>query len=502
MNNLLLFVSFGGLAIATVVALMMIRMAMRQSHSRHLEIEKAEIQGKLSLLEKEAAEARSQRAENAAMLEQKTIAITERQETERRLEMALAERQQFLQQKDIAQAGEAKARQELALMQQKLAESEKRMQDWELQRTEALSAAKASILEAGGQLSSKLLEDHKREREAAQKEAETNAKKHAETLLEQVNNLTKSVATIGSQSTQTQEKMATVWRALTTPAAAGSLAEVGLENSLKNLGLEPVRDYMIQYSVAGQDQSRLRPDAVVFLPQDMVMVIDSKASKFVLEIAETEVQGKDNAEALQKLSKTMNDHLKALVSKDYREAIRSTYRDSGRIGELSVCLSVMYVPSESAITHIRNADPAFIERAEKNNIIVASPASLHGLLSLARYNIGLQRQSENQEVLISQVQGLIDSVITMLSYAENVGKGIKSAADNFDKFTRSANKNVFSKMRKLTTLGIRPSKGKELPKPLPGFEVRTQEDLLLIEGEVETVQDADTANLLDQKLTA
>ena len=77
-------------------------------------------------------------------------------------------------------------------------------------------------------------------------------------------------------------------RALTNPGGAGQMSEIGLENALKNLGLERGRDYVIQPHVTGEEGSALRPDAMVFLPNDMVMVIDSKASKHIIDLAGAE----------------------------------------------------------------------------------------------------------------------------------------------------------------------------------------------------------------------
>jgi DNA recombination protein RmuC len=375
------------------------------------------------------------------------------------------------------------------------------MRDWETQRAESLQAAKASILEAGGQLSNKLLEDHKREAEAAKKDAEAMLRKTSETLLEQVMNVTKSVSELKGQTSETSEKMATVWRALTTPAGAGYLAEVGLENSLKNLGLEQGRDYVMQYAMNSEDAGSLRPDAAIFLPQDMVMVIDSKASKFLIEIAQAQQNG-DEAEALGSLKKTMNDHLKALISKNYSAAIQAAYKESGRAEKLRTVLNVMYLPSDNAVAHIKRADPEFLQKTEKAGIILAGPASLSGLLSLARLNIGMARQAANQDAIVEGVQELMDNIITALSYADKVGKGLKSAADNFDQFARSVNRRLLPKARQLGTLGVKPGKSKELPGRIVSYEVRLSDDVLTIEGESEAIEDTGVIEAFPKKVSA
>jgi DNA recombination protein RmuC len=452
--------------------------------AQRLAIQLATLTAQSEAQARDSEEAKSLKEQNRTFLEQKSIAETKLQEMEKKLQAALVDRDAFLKQKDEALAHYALAEKNLALVKQHSDDVETRMQDWELQRSESLKAAKASILEAGGQLSSKLLEDHKREAEAAKKEAEEAAKKNAATLLEQMQTITHSVAALKEQTSQNKDKMSTVWRALTTPAGVGQIAEIGLENSLKNLGLEPQRDFIMQYHV-GSEAGNLRPDAVIFLPQDMVMVIDSKASKFLLDLVEAEQGGIPEDDLLQGLARTMNDHLNALTSKNYAAAIRGAYKEAGRSAEITATLSVMYVPSENTMTYLKRADAAFMEKAEKKGIIIATPSSLSGLLSLARYNIGLMRQSENHDRIITQTQQLMDTVITMLGHAEKVGKGLKTAVSSFDSFAKSANRNVLPKLRKMKTLGVKPEKNAEIPARIVGFA-----DDMQIEGEVETLSEA------------
>ena len=257
-----------------------------RKRARQLEVQLATRIAQAELHEKGATEMKTLREQNASYLEQKSVAVTELHEAQKKYIVLLNERETYLRAKDEAVKGRMEAEKKLELIAQKMQEVEKRMHDWELQRTESLKAAKASILEAGGQLSSKLLEDHKREAETAKKQAEAAAKKASEELLEKMLTITNKVASLNDQNVETKERMATVWRALSSPGGSGFLAEVGLENSLKNLGLEPMRDFVMQYAINSGEVGSLRPDAVIFLPQDMIMVIDSKASKFLLEIAE------------------------------------------------------------------------------------------------------------------------------------------------------------------------------------------------------------------------
>lgn len=487
MNFLFWIAATVALIFTPVAVILYLSVERHRKRSKNLEVQLATLHAQMEALKKNAAEIKELREQNSSYIEQKSVAVTELQELQKKVIVVANERNAYLREKEDAVKARMEAEKKLSLAEQKMQDIEKRMQDWELQRSESLKAARASILEAGGQLSSKLLEDHKREAEAAKKETEALAKKATEALFEKMTLVSERVAALNEQSNQTKEKMATVWRALSSPAGAGALAEVGLENSLKNLGLEAVRDYVMQYTINGGGAGSLRPDAVIFLPQDMVMVIDSKASKFLLEIAEAADDESEN-EVLQKLKKTMNDHLRALVSKDYRAAILSAYKETGRGDKVRNILNVMYLHTENAVNQIKRADPEFMQKCEKSGIILAGPTGLAGLLSLAQLNIGMVRQAENQDAIVAGTQELLDNVVVVMGYADKVGRGLKLAMDNFDQFARSVNKRMFPKIRQLVSLGVKPNKNKEIPMRMTSYDIRPSDDMIIIEGEVEEVE--------------
>lgn len=388
------------------------------------------------------------------------------------------------------------AEKQAELARQRLADVELRMKDWETQREETLKASKAAIFEVGGQLSSKLLEDHKREQEIIKKEQEERIKQTNARLLEQFDTVTKSVAALGEQTQTIQQQSSAVIRALTNPTGAGQLAEIGLENSLKNMGLEAGRDFITQYALADAETGgRLRPDAVIFLPQDMVLVIDSKASKHLLELGEAEGE-QAVAEARERLRRTMAKHLQDLTSKDYASAVQEQRQRAGIGTKVQTMLNVMYLPSESAIQHLREADRDFLARAEKAGIILAGPASLHGLFSLAKLQIASARQADNHQHIIASVSNLLEGVAVMLSHADNIGAGLQKAAESFNKMASSVNQRVLARMQRLVDLGVTPAKNKALPKRLVTYDLRRMDDVNVVEQEdIDTLERAENALL-------
>lgn len=429
--------------------------------------------------------------------------LREKTEAETRLEEALKsisdlkdERDAAFSERNAAVLSKQEAEKTAALAEQAKVEMQKRMEDWETSKIESQQQAKAAMLTTATELSNKLLADHKRETEAAKKESEQLLKKTTEDLGRHFQTIVSSVATLNNQVQQTREHQETISRALSSPAGAGQYAQIGLENTLKAFGLEPGRDFLIQPSIEESDEDgRLRPDAIVFLPGATVLVIDSKASKFLMELAELEGTDKEE-KAYKNLARTMNQHLKGLASKNYANAVMASYRNEGRGKAIKRTLNIMYLPNEGAIEKLKRADQSFEQKSVKAGIILASPTTLTALIGFARVEIDLGRQAANQEKIVESTKDLLESIGFLLGHTTNVGKSIKSAADHFAKLTRSVNRRLLPRARGLMALGVRPSQSKYLVKSLPTYHVVGTEDERVIDAEAEDITPA--AELTDQ----
>ena len=281
-----------------------------------------------------------------------------------------------------------------ALAVQKVDETERRMEDWEAAKKQNIEAAKAATLESANILSSKLLEDHKREAEEVKKSSEEEVEKTSEKLQKEFTDVVKSVASLNDQVSKNQDTLGTVWNALTNPAGVGYYSEISLENTLKSFGLQPDLDFHMRRKMAESDTGgKLIPDAVVFLPGNSLLVIDSKASKFFLELADA-IDTEDEEQAYQNLANSMRQHLRGLAGKDYQTAIKKDYRQSGRGDEVGRILSIMYLPNEAALEKLSHADSDFSQKAADANIIPAGPVSLSAIIGFASAEIDLGRQAE------------------------------------------------------------------------------------------------------------
>jgi DNA recombination protein RmuC len=432
----------------------------------------------------ERARSETARSEATQRLGDKIGAEARLTELQRQTAVLTGERDAAAGARDAALAAEATALRELAVMRQRLG-------DFERLKEESLKSAQAAVLETAQALSSKLLADHKRENEEAKKAGEALVRQTTEQLFQRFEHVTHAVAQLKGEVGVSGQQLDTLWRALTSPGGSGYFAEIGLANTLKSFGLVEGRDYLLQHTTEDAATGRrLRPDAVVFLPGDSVMVIDCKASKFLVEIAQA-VDAEAEAAAQQNLARTMNQHLKALAEKDYRSAVAASFREAGRGDEITRILSVMYLPNEGTLERLHLADPEFVVKAARHQIIPVGPAGLAGFIGFASVEISLIRQIENQQEIVRGTEMLLDNLATALAHAASVGKGIKGAAEAYDRFSRSVNGRLLGRSRKLAELGLRP--GKPMPGNLPSYRVDVLESI--IEGDAEDVSEPASAEI-------
>lgn len=365
-------------------------------------------------------------------------------------------------------------KQMVELKNQAMQELEKRMADWETSRNEAIGHAKAAIFEAGSKLSNQLLEQHKTET----KESQEKISKTTSELQTQFEKILSTVAVMDSEIKSSKQTVEIVKNSLLTPAGAGGLAEITLENILKASGLTAGRDYIMQYSINAEENAKLRPDAVVFLPANNALVIDSKASKFFTELAQLNSKEEEQTMYAQ-LKNTMRNHLKALHNKDYKEALRHHLKEH----EINHISSLMFLPSETAIEKLGIIDKEFMTKAWEQDIFPVGPTGLVNILTHAKFQIATSKQEENQQLIIEEIRKLLNSFTVIYEYAKKIGNSLQGATSNYDKFAASFNANLLPKARNLEKLGIHLPKNKSLPTSLDRLTIISANKMPLIEIE-------------------
>ncbi|KIJ88210.1 DNA recombination protein RmuC [Rickettsia asembonensis] len=348
---------------------------------------------------------------------------------------------------------------------------EQTIKDSEKIREESFSSAKAALFDLGKDLSKQLIEIHKMENNAARELAEKNIATASGKFNSEFERLITMVGALNKDIEQSKGTVDLIKQSLLSPIGAGLLAEITLENILKSSGLRPNLDFIMQYGLTTTDSGKLRPDALIFLPSGNLMVIDSKASKFL-------VDEQDNSG---NLSKTMNYHLKSLANKDYAENILTNLNKKDQ--SFNNVITLMFLPTEQTVEKVIAADPEFLQKAWSCNIFPVGPAGLMNMLSFAKFQITDHRRSENYKVIIEEVRKLLSSIGTMADYSQKIGNNLHNMVTNYDKFAASFNRNFMSRVKNIHKLGI-DSGNKAMPAALERYQiVSSKSEIIEVEAE-------------------
>lgn len=231
----------------------------------------------------------------------------------------------------------------------------------------------------------------------------------------------------------------------------GNWGEVILEKVLERSGLVKDREYRLQASLTGVDGSRMQPDAIIDLPDEKHLIIDSKVSLIAYERlvnAETEEERKLYSKAH---VESIRAHVLNLSSKNYHDLYQINSPD----------FVLLFVPIESSFSFAVQIDAELFNDAWDRRVVIVSPSTL--LATLRTIASMWKQERQNRNVLeIARLSGsMYDKFVGFVGDMEGIGKNIKlsqTAYDNaFNKLT-DGNGNLTKTAEKIKSLGAKANK--------------------------------------------
>ncbi|WP_428332284.1 DNA recombination protein RmuC [Novosphingobium sp.] len=221
------------------------------------------------------------------------------------------------------------------------------------------------------------------------------------------------------------------------PKTRGRWGELQLRNVLEQCGLAEHTDFVTEQSVE-TDEGRLRPDAIVRIPGNKLLVIDAKVSLNAYQDAFEAPTDEGRVVALRLHVQSMRNHIQTLGGKSYQ----SQFEDAPDY-------VLMFVPGEHFIAAAMEHDPKLWDFAFERRVLLASPTNL---VAIARTVAQVWRQDglarEARE--IGRMGGeLYDRLAVAADHLKRVGSGLESAVGNYNKFVGSFERNVLSAGRRL-----------------------------------------------------
>ena len=221
------------------------------------------------------------------------------------------------------------------------------------------------------------------------------------------------------------------------PKARGRWGEQQLKNLLEQCGLSEHTDFVTEHSIE-TEEGRLRPDAIVRVPGNKLLVIDAKVSLNAYQDAFEADDDEAREHFLDQHAASMRNHIQTLANKGYQSQF-----------DEAPDYVVMFVPGEHFVAAALEHDSRLWDYAFERRVLLATPTNL---VAIARTVAQVWRQDglarEAQE--IGRIGGeLYDRLAVAAEHLKRVGSGLDAAVGNYNKFVGSFERNVLSAGRRL-----------------------------------------------------
>jgi DNA recombination protein RmuC len=262
--------------------------------------------------------------------------------------------------------------------------------------------------------------------------------------VEQYGALSSRLGEVAQSTASLHKETATLAGALNSSTTRGTWGEMQLRRVLEHAGMLARCDFEEQVSAINRHGARVRPDVVVRLPGERVLVVDSKAPLTSFLAAQTDgISAEEQRRALDQHARALRTHVDGLAAKDYWSAFDNA-------PELVVC----FVPGDAILAAALSADPALMDRALERRVVLASPSTLLALLR----TVALAWQ---QDALTTHARELLDlgrelhlRLGRLGQHVTETGTALRRSVEAYNAMVGSLESRVLVTARKLSELDV------------------------------------------------
>ena len=231
-------------------------------------------------------------------------------------------------------------------------------------------------------------------------------------------------------------------RTLHSPNRRGQWAEQSLANVLESSGLRKDHDYKLQLKT-DVDDSYQKPDAVVFMPQGIKVVIDSKAAWDSYQEAQSTDTDEEAEPHLRHHAATLLARAEELGKKNYSDAIDG-----------SPDFVLMFVPADPIVDAAMKVQPTLWEQAwRKHKVLITTPGTLMAFLRTVALAWQQHEMAENAQQIADLGKDLFDRLRTFAERLQEMGDGLNKAVRAYNTGVNSLRLRVIPKAREFQNLG-------------------------------------------------
>ncbi len=248
--------------------------------------------------------------------------------------------------------------------------------------------------------------------------------------------ITEQIEALKAEQVRLQSETANLVKALRRPEGRGRWGEMQMQRLFELAGMSERVDYDEQAAIEGG-----RPDFIVHLPNERVIVIDVKTplDAYLDAIDATEDDQRDAH--MQRHARHVRERTRDLAGKAYQEQLPGSPE-----------FVVLFIPGEAMLYAAVQHDPDLIEWAMSKNIVIATPTLVLALLKTVAMGWREKSLAENAEKIAETGAELYRRLGPLFEHLRKLGDSIKSSNSNYNKLVGSLESSVLPQARRMESL--------------------------------------------------
>lgn len=255
-----------------------------------------------------------------------------------------------------------------------------------------------------------------------------------------------------------QKEASRLSKALTEPTVRGKWGEMHLRRAVEIAGMLPYVDF-IEQNTYETKESRIRPDMIIRLPMNRIVVVDAKVPFLQRDGVSSGHELHDTTGRLKEYSQQVLEHIKRLGRKEYWAST-----------DKAPDFVVMYLPGEGFLLDALFDNDSIIEEASKRRVVLSTPMTLIALLKMIAQCWAETELEKNAEKVVLEARRALGHLNKYVTETAKVGKALSKTVETFSRSQRMLDDILLPSLRLLSQLTGKEMSETAVPSSIGGEE--------------------------------